>query len=93
MLQYHWGADTVEITDNAYITLRFASGNESNWDAEKRIYRDGNNSVTVLGGANSTIVLKFGDDGEQYSDMVDIGAFESAASEKIFEDKNNGMLA
>ena len=93
MLQYHWGADTVEITDNAYITLWFASGNESNWDAGKRVYRDGSNSVTVIGGANSTIDLKFGNAGGQYSDMVDIGAFESAASEKIFEDKNNGMLA
>ena len=89
----NWGIDTVEITDNAYITLWFASGNASNWDAGKRVYRDGSNSVTVIGGANSTIDLKFGNAGGQYSDMVDIGAFESAASEKIFEDKNNGMLA
>ena len=89
----NWGVDTVEITDNAYITLWFASGNASNWDAGKRVYRDGSNSVTVIGGANSTIDLKFGNAGGQYSDMVDIGAFESAASEKIFEDKNNGMLA
>ena len=89
----NWGVDTVEITDNAYITLWFASGNASNWDAGKRVYQDGRNSVTVIGGANSTIDLKFGNAGWQYSDMVDIGAFESAASEKIFEDKNNGMLA
>ena len=89
----NWGIDTVEITDNAYITLWFASGNASNWDAGKRVYRDGSNSVTVIGGANSTIDLKFGNAGGQYSDMVDIGAFESAASEKIFEDKNSGMLA
>ena len=89
----NWGVDTVEITDNAYITLWFASGNASNWDAEKRVYRDGSNSVTVIGGANSTIDLKFGNAGGQYSDMLDVGAFESAASEKIFEDKDSGMLA
>ena len=83
----NWGVDTVEITDNANITLWFAAGNKNNWDAESRIYRDGSNSVTVIGGANSTIDLKFGDEGGQYSDMLDIGAFEPSSGERIFEDK------
>ena len=89
----NWGVDTVEITDNTYITLWFASGDESNWDAENRVYKEGSNSVKVKGGANSTITLKFGDDGGQYADMVSVGAFASSTSEKIFEDKNNGNLA
>ena len=90
----NWGQDTVQLTDSdSYIALWFASGSESNWDAAARIYSDGSNSVTVIGGAGCTIDLKFGDEGGQYDDMVSIGAFESATSEKIFEDKNSGMLA
>ena len=89
----NWGVDTVEITDNAKITLWFVAGNANHWDAENRIYRDGSNSVTVIGGANSTIDLKFGNDGDQYSDMLAVGALGSATSEKIFEDKNSGFLA
>ena len=89
----NWGVDTVEITDNTDITLWFASGDKDNWDAENRVYKEGSNSVKVKGGANSTITLKFGDDGGQYADMVSVGAFASSTSEKIFEDKNNGNLA
>ena len=90
----NWGKDTVQLTDSdSYIALWFASGSESNWDAASRIYRNGSNSVTIIGGAGCTIDLKFGDEGGQYDDMVSIGAFESATSEKIFEDKNSGMLA
>ena len=89
----NWGVDTVEITDNTDITLWFASGDKDNWDAENRVYKEGSNSVVVKGGANSTITLKFGDDGGQYADMVSVGAFASSTSEKIFEDKNNGNLA
>lgn len=89
----NWGVDTVEITDNTDITLWFASGDDRNWDAENRVYKEGSNSVKVKGGANSTITLKFGDDGGQYADMVSVGAFASSTSEKIFEDKNNGNIA
>lgn len=90
----NWGTDTVELTDaDNSITLWFSSGSESNWDAVNRIYRDGNNSVIISGGENSSIDLKFGNKGGQYDDMVSIGAFENATSEKIFEDKNSGMLA
>ena len=87
-----FGQDTVEIVGNANITLWFASGSSSNWNAVNRIYRDGSNSVTVSGSGN--VSLKFGDDGsDMYDDMVDVGAFLNAASEKIFENVNSGMLA
>ena len=89
----NWGVDTVEITDNTDITLWFASGDDRNWDAENRVYKEGSNSVKVKGGANSKITLQFGDEGGQYADMVSVGAFDSSTSEKIFEDKNNGNLA
>ena len=37
---------------------------------------------------------KFGDDGsEQYETLSVTGAFEDAASEKIFEEKDKGSLA
>lgn len=90
----NWGVDTVQLTDSdSSITLWFASGSESNWDYASRTYRNGSNSVSVIGGTGCTINLKFGDVGGQYDDMVSVGAFESATSEKIFEDKNSGMLA
>ncbi len=90
----NWGVDTVQLTDSdSSITLWFASGSESNWDYASRTYRNGSNSVSVIGGTGCTINLKFGDVAGQYDDMVSVGAFESATSEKIFEDKNSGMLA
>ena len=89
----NWGSDTVVITDNARITLWFSSGSESNWDPVNRIYRDGSNTVTVSGGENSCIELKFGDDGVQYADLLEAGAFEPFTGEKIFENKDKGTLA
>ena len=80
----NWGNDTVEITDNSNITLWFKSGDISKWNAEKRIYRDGNNSVKIIGGKNSTITLKFGDEGGQYEDLLENGAFAESTDEKIF---------
>ena len=88
----NWGNDTVEIVGNANITLWFASGNAGNYNTATRVYRDGSNSVTVTG--NGTVSLRFGDNGsDQYDDLVEIGAFNDAASEKIFENVNGGMLA
>lgn len=89
----NWGEDIVEITGDSRITLWFASGNESKWDPHTRIYRDGNNSVTVIGGETSVIELKFGDEGGQYNDMVDTGAFKESSCEKIFENEAVGFLA
>ena len=57
-------------------------------------YTDGTNSVKVSGINADKITLKFGDDAsELYNELVSGGAFEDAVSEKIFEDKNKGMLA
>ena len=40
------------------------------------------------------ITLKFGNDGsEQYAAMTAQGAFADYSGEKIFEDKNKGLLA
>jgi Ca2+-binding RTX toxin-like protein len=82
----HFGTDTVEQLAGGKITLWFESGSERNWDASTRIYTDGENSVTVYG--NSNVSLRFGADA-----ALPGGAFSNAASEKIFEDKEKGMLA
>ena len=87
----NWGVDTVTQLSGGAITLWFESGDMSNWNADTLTYTDGANSVMVSG--TTDVTLKFGNAGDQYGDLLDIGAFESAASEKIFEDKNNGMLA
>ena len=44
-----------------------------------------------LGGAEITV--KYGDEDARYFDLLAAGAFDEFTSEKIFEDKNRGMLA
>ena len=83
----NWGIDTVEQLAGGSVTLWFESGSESNWNAETLTYTDGSSRVAVSGVSN--VALKFGGD---VSDLPG-GAFADAASEKIFEDKNKGMLA
>ena len=57
-------------------------------------YTDGVNSVKVSGITANNITLKFGDDGSLlYDELSASGCFEDIASEKIFEDKNKGVLA
>ncbi|MBO5762486.1 MAG: C10 family peptidase, partial [Lentisphaeria bacterium] len=80
-----WGCDTIEQLANGKVTLWFDEGSASNWNASTLTYTDGTNTVTVSGVTN--ITLKFG--GEAPVN----GAFSDAASEKIFEDKNKGMIA
>ena len=63
----------------------FASDSGS-WDDATLTYTDGANSVTVSGVADVTLRL-----GEDTS--LPAGCFDDAVSEKIFEDKNKGMLA
>ena len=82
----NWGKDTVEQLSGGKVTLWFENGSASNWNASMLTYTDGTNSVTVSGVVNVT--LKFG-----AVDTAVSGAFLDAASEKIFEDKNSGMLA
>ena len=80
-----WGNDTITITDNAYVTLWFSTDFGGSWDPDKRIYRCGDNSVTVTGDKNSVVTLKFGNEGGQYADMLESGAFESYTSVNVFE--------
>ena len=85
-----FGHDTVEQLATGKVTLWFADGDESNWNAVTLTYSDGGNSVKVTGTTDVTLV--FGNDGgEQYSELLAAGAFDAFTSRKIFEDK--GILA
>ena len=66
------------------VTLWFANENGT-WDEETLTYSDGINSVTVSGVTD--VELVFG------GEAPVAGAFDDAASEKIFENKNKGLLA
>ena len=88
-----WGNDTVTQLADGKVTLWFQDGDDSKWDAEKRIYSDGANSVQILPGV-ADVALKFGDDGsELYQGLLAGGAFDQSASDKIFNEKDKGMLA
>lgn len=90
----NWGNDTVEQLEGGSVTLWFEDGSESFWDASTLTYNAGANSVKVSGVSKDDITLIFGDDGTpRYDELVSAGAFLDAASEKIFEDKDKGMLA
>ena len=90
----NWGKDTVEQLVGGEITLWFESGSENNWNADTLTYTDGTNSVKVSGISADNISLKFGDDSSDlFNELSASGCFDDAASEKIFEDKNKGMLA
>ena len=89
-----WGNDTVEQLEDGKLTLWFENGSLEKWDASTLTYRDGDNSVRVSGVSAENISLKFGDDGsQQYSKLLEVGAFDEFGSERIFENKNRGMLA
>ena len=90
-----WGNDNVEQLADGKVTLWFDDGSLDNWDAAALTYRDGDNSVKVSGVGAENITLKFGDDGsQQYSKLLELGAFDEFSSERIFESRNNrGMLA
>ena len=88
-----WGQDTVEQLAGGKVTLWFKDGDESKWNADALTYADGDNSVKVLGECGN-ISLKFGDDGtSQFQSLQASGAFDAFTCEKIFEDKDKGMLA
>jgi autotransporter passenger strand-loop-strand repeat protein len=88
----NWGADTVEQLASGTVTLWFASGDESNWNADLLVYSDGTNSVSVRG--VDSVTLLFGDDGsEQFATLTSAGAFLDATSERIFEESDKGVLA
>ena len=87
-----WGNDTVKQLADGKVTLWFKKGDDSKWNADKLTYTDGDNSVTVTG--VSDVTLKFGDDGsEQYQRLLAAGTFSDATSQRIFEERDKGMLA
>ncbi len=89
-----WGQDNVEQLANGKVTLWFDNGDESKWNAATLTYQDGDKSVHVSGVTAEAVTLKFGDDGSgKYTDLLSAGAFTEFSSEKIFEDRNRGMLA
>lgn len=50
--------------------------------------------MAVSGVSADKVTLKFGDDGmETYALLTELGAFADCSSEKIFEDKDKGILA
>ena len=58
-------------------------------------YSEGDNSVNVLGVSSGEVLVIFADTigRDLFNNFNAIGAFSEVASEKIFEDKNKGMLA
>ena len=90
----NWGNDTVEQLAIGTVTLWFASGSLTNWDANTMTYTDGDNSVKVSGVTAEQVSLKFGDDGsKQYATLSTSGAFAEYTSRKIFEVSGTGILA
>ena len=93
----NWGADTVQQLESGTVTLWFASGTESNWNAETLTYTDGGNSVTVSGVSADQVTLKFGENGPedaaQFASLSGIGAFDAFTSRKVFEEADTGLLA
>ena len=87
----NWGKDTVEQLASGKVTLWFKEGDDSKWNNQTLTYTDGGNSVTVSG--VSSVSLKFGNEDAQYSFLLAVGAFDEFTSEKIFEDRNKGLLA
>ena len=91
----NWGKDTVEQLAAGKVTLWFKEGDDSKWNESTLTYTDGANSVEVSGVAS--VSLKFGDDNgnavERFNELLAADAFDDFTSEKIFEDKNRGMLA
>ena len=83
-----WGIDIIEQLADGTVTLWFESGSEDFWNAETLTYSDGANRVTIKGITADAVSLKFGE-----IETAIAGAFENAASEKIFEDQDKALLA
>ena len=81
-----WGCDTIEQLADGKVILHFES-DSGFWDESTLTYSDGTNSIQVRGVLPEDITIKFG------GAAPVAGAFADAVSEKIFEDKNSGMLA
>jgi len=87
----------VEQLATGKVTLWFKDGDMANWNDQTLTYIDGDKSVKVNGVSAANVNLVFGNDnGNQlarFDQLNATGAFDEFTSEKIFEDKNRGMLA
>ena len=88
-----WGQDTVTQLAGGKVTLWFKEGDESKWNESTLTYSDGDKSVKVTGVAKEDVTLRFGNEDANYANLLAAGAFSEFTSEKVFEDKNRGMLA
>ena len=74
--------------------LWFAEGDHANWNAATLTYTDGSNSVTVKGVSADQIEIYIGDEFPwDFEMMSELGIFADATSQKVFEEKNKGLLA
>ena len=90
----NWGVDEVEQLATGFVTLWFASGDESKWNKDTLTYTDGDNSIKVSGVSAEQVMLKFGDDGsDRYDVLASAGAFAEFTSQKVFEEDGKGILA
>ncbi|MBE6391577.1 MAG: hypothetical protein E7042_05165 [Lentisphaerae bacterium] len=90
-----WGSDVIEQSAGGRVNLWLESGSIANWYADTLTYTDGENSIRVTGVADSDISVYFGNDfdsGFWQSYQAD-GAFAEYVTEKIFEEKKQGVLA
>jgi hypothetical protein len=80
----NWGQDTVTQLSSGSVTLWFADGDASKWDASTKTYTDGVNSVVVY--CDSEVTLLFGDNNgdARYTGLLSDGAFSASSSERIF---------
>ena len=91
-----WGVDTVVQEASGSVTLWFAEGDASKWDAATLTYTDGDDRVTVTGVTADRVTLKFGDDAsEAYADLVSLGAFLEQSTAGVFDtdDPSKRVLA
>lgn len=90
----NWGSDTIEQLAEGSVTLWFLEGSMDNWDAASLSYTDGENSVTVSGVSAENVTLKFGvEESEVFVRLYYKEAFAEFATQKIFDDTDNGILA
>ncbi len=86
----NWGQDIVNQTSSGSVTLWFAEGDLSKWDASTKTYTDGVNSVVVNFDAEVTLLFSDNNGDARYTGLLSDGAFSAASSDKIF---NDAMLA
>ena len=87
----NWGQDTIEQLATGTVTLWFDQGDASKWNADTLTYTDGENSVTVTGVEDVTLV--FGAENEQFDKLYSVGAFSDFASENLYTKISKALIA